>query len=130
METTPQAHSSGGGFFPATAGSYLPSPAPSNFSDTHSRNTNLLPQPRSQPLKPGSKRESAFINYVDAALLGVSRKYTKKFPSDEEKQNQNIGPDDVIGYSDVEQLVIDLERIVGLVWVSGTCIIAPVFLFL
>ncbi|KAF3934143.1 hypothetical protein ABW20_dc0101363 [Dactylellina cionopaga] len=71
-----------GGFIPP--GTYLPSPAPSNYSSTAARSSGLLPNQRSAPLKSGSKRESAFINYVDNALLEISRKFTKKFPTEEE----------------------------------------------
>ncbi|KAF3939854.1 hypothetical protein ABW19_dt0206511 [Dactylella cylindrospora] len=121
-----------GGFIPPST--YLPSPAPSNYSSTASRSSGILPNQRSTPLKSGSKRESAFINYVDNALLEISRKFTKKFPTDEEKANAakanssnqvdsttggNGGPV-IVGYNDVEPLIEDLERIIGLVWVSGT----------
>ncbi|KAK6539533.1 hypothetical protein TWF694_009749 [Orbilia ellipsospora] len=117
-----------GGFIPPS--SYLPSPAPSNFSSTASRSSGLLPNQRSTPLKSGSTPETKFINYVDNALLEISRKFTKKFPTEEEKTNtasnsnaSNANGGDskvIIGYSDVEPLIEDLERIIGLVWVSGT----------
>ncbi|KAK6338978.1 hypothetical protein TWF696_009775 [Orbilia brochopaga] len=103
-----------GGFFPPST-NYLPSPTPSNYSSTAARTDGILPTPRSTPLKPGSKRESALINYIDAALLDISRKFTKKFPGEEE---QRAG--DIVGYRDVEPLIVDLERMIGLVWVSGT----------
>ncbi|KAJ6264397.1 hypothetical protein Dda_0543 [Drechslerella dactyloides] len=108
-----------GGFFPPST-NYLPSPAPSDYSSTPARSAaGVLPTPRNTPLKPGSKRESAFINYVDAALLDISRKFTKKFPSDEETA-AGAAAGDIVGYRDVEPLIVDLERMIGLVWVSGT----------
>ncbi|KAF3309754.1 hypothetical protein TWF173_010563 [Orbilia oligospora] len=116
-----------GGFIPPST--YLPSPAPSNYSSTASRSSNVLPTQRSTPLKSGSKRESALRNYLDDALLQISRKFTKKFPTDEEKSeaasaNSRIttvgGEALILGYSDVEPLIEDLEKLIGLVWVSGT----------
>ncbi|KAK6340433.1 hypothetical protein TWF730_002190 [Orbilia blumenaviensis] len=116
-----------GGFIPPPT--YLPSPAPSNYSSTASRSSGVLPNQRSTPLKSGSKRESALRNYLDDALLQVSRKFTKKFPTTEEKSEvENAksqggaagGVGLILGYSDVEPLIEDLERLIGLVWVSGT----------
>ncbi|KAK6496589.1 hypothetical protein TWF481_001587 [Arthrobotrys musiformis] len=113
-----------GGFIPPPT--YLPSPAPSNYSSTASRSSNVLPTQRSTPLK--SKRESLLRNYLDTALLQISRKFTKKFPTEEEKSefaraNDGTGATGeglILGYSDVEPLIEDLEKLVGLVWVSGT----------
>ncbi|KAK6520320.1 hypothetical protein TWF506_000596 [Arthrobotrys conoides] len=117
-----------GGFIPPSA-SYLPSPAPSNYSSTASRSSNVLPNQRSMPLISGSKRESALRNYLDDALLQISRKFTKKFPTEEEKSDvarakseiSTTGSEGLIlGYSNVEPLIEDLEKLIGLVWVSGT----------
>ncbi|RVD86760.1 uncharacterized protein DFL_005021 [Arthrobotrys flagrans] len=116
-----------GGFIPPST--YLPSPAPSNYSSTASRSSNVLPNQRSTPLKSGSKRESALMNYLDDALLQISRKFTKKFPTEEEKSevakaksemSTTGGEGLILGYSDVEPLIEDLEKLIGLVWVSGT----------
>ncbi|KAK6522544.1 hypothetical protein TWF281_001985 [Arthrobotrys megalospora] len=119
-----------GGFIPPST--YLPSPAPSNYSSTASRSSGVLPNQRSTPLKSGSLPETKFINYVDNALLEIARKFTKKFPSEEEKSeaaraNHGSGGSTptpsggvIVGYSDVEPLIEDLEKLIGLVWVSGT----------
>ncbi|EPS43167.1 hypothetical protein H072_2818 [Dactylellina haptotyla CBS 200.50] len=113
-----------GGFIPPV--SYLPSPAPSNYSSTAARSSGLLPNQRPTPLKSGSRRETVFINYVDNALLEISRKFTKKFPSEAEKSEAaklkavNAGGNVTIGYSDAEPLIKEIETIIGLVWVSGT----------
>ncbi|KAK6345005.1 hypothetical protein TWF718_006947 [Orbilia javanica] len=116
-----------GGFIPSTT--YLPSPAPSNYSSTASRSSNVLPSQRSTPLKPGSKRESALRNYLDDALLQISRKFTKKFPTEEEKSevakaksemSVTGGKEPILGYSDVEPLIEDLEKLIELLWFSRT----------
>jgi len=113
-----------GGFIPPTT--YLPSPAPSNYSSAASGSNDLLPNQRSTPLKSGSKAESRMIYYLDDALLEVSRKFTKKFPNQEEEKKINTANEgggegtDVQGYSDVEPLIEDVERLIGLIWISGT----------
>lgn len=69
------------------------------------------------------------MNYLDDALLQISRKFTKKFPTEEEKSevakaksemSTTGGEGLILGYSDVEPLIEDLEKLIGLVWVSGT----------
>lgn len=53
----------------------LPSPAPSNFSNSSVASN--LPHPRSKPLKAGSAKEDAARRFVEARLLNVSKRYTK-----------------------------------------------------
>ncbi len=101
-----------GGFYQPT----LSSPPPSS---AHSVSTaqRLLPQPRSTPLKPGSPKESSFIDYVDRKLLAVSRRYEKRFINDIEDEGQS---DKGRGYEDFGELAKDLEGVIDIIWVSGT----------
>ncbi|KAK4690179.1 hypothetical protein P7C71_g6542, partial [Lecanoromycetidae sp. Uapishka_2] len=95
----------------------LPSPPPSSATSI-STVTSVLPSPRHTPLKPGSGKESSFIDYVDKKLLGISRRYEKRFNKDleEEKTSDVEGR----GYTSFGELAKDLENIVNVVWVSGT----------
>ena len=65
-----------------------------------------LPTPRSSPLKPGSRHETALIRFLDGGLLNVSRKYAKKYTSD--------------GYYHIQSVVSDLQKLVDLIWISAS----------
>lgn len=84
----------------------------------HSNTTSILPQQRLNPLKPGSKKESGFIGYVDQKLLGVSRRYEKRFNS--RLNTENSQDTEGRGYEGFEEVARDLETVVDVVWVSGT----------
>ncbi|EXJ92058.1 hypothetical protein A1O3_00608 [Capronia epimyces CBS 606.96] len=73
-----------------------------------------LPPPRSQPLRPGSQKEIALINYLDDRILTITRRYAKKF-SDEGLEN-----DDTPGYTTYDEFVADADPLVDVIWVSGT----------
>ena len=95
----------------------LPSP-PNSSVASHADPTPELPQPRHSPLKPGSAKESTFIDFVDRRLLAISRRYEKRF---------NIGiEDDAIpdpegkGYESFAEVAKDLELVQDVIWVSGT----------
>ncbi|KAL2414218.1 hypothetical protein ABEF95_005404 [Exophiala dermatitidis] len=88
------------------------SPAASGTS-YHNR-VATLPTPRCHPLRPGSQKEIALINYLDDRILRISRRYAKKF-SDEGLQN-----DDTPGYTTYDGFVADADPLVDVVWVSGT----------
>ena len=102
-----------GGFLQPT----LPSP-PASSIDSPPAGITILPRPRSSPLRPGSAKESSFIEYVDRKLLGISRRYEKRF---------NVGFQDEVtsgiqgrGYESYGELARDLEGVIDVVWVSGT----------
>lgn len=98
----------------ATGGFLVPhllSPPPSSV--TSSAPASWLPHPRRHPLKQGSAKETAFIQYVDRALLEITRKYAKKFSGEE-------GEGDVKGYETFRDVARDMERVLDVVWVSGT----------
>lgn len=102
-----------GGFLQPT----LPSPPASSITSPSAGNT-TLPQPRFSPLKPGSAKESSFIDYVDRKLLGISRRYEKRFNADfEDDATSGI---EGRGYESYGELARDLEGVIDVVWVSGT----------
>ncbi|MCJ1453838.1 hypothetical protein MMC28_004187 [Mycoblastus sanguinarius] len=102
-----------GGFLQST----LPSPPPSS-SHSSSTATSILPQPRSTPLKPGSAKESSFIDYVDRKLLGISRRYEKRYNADFE--DEAMSGIEGKGYESFGELATDLASVIDVVWVSGT----------
>jgi Subunit 11 of the general transcription factor TFIIH len=116
---------SGGGFLPPT----LPI-SPASTAITPALDI-TLPPPRSHPLRPGSAKETAFIQYVDKGILEVTRKYAKKFSEgfggEDERGYTTGAPFTAIpagptpqGYESVEDICTDLEKLVDVIWVSGT----------
>ena len=112
MNSTSDFTSSGGFIHPAQ-----PPPAPSPANPTSHART-ILPQPRPTPLKPGTSRESSFIDYVDRQLLAISRRYEKRL---------NVSFEDVSSsetegreYQHFEEMANDLDAVIDVVWVSGT----------
>ncbi|KAI4134510.1 MAG: hypothetical protein LQ347_001469 [Umbilicaria vellea] len=99
-----------GGFLPPT----LPSP-PASSTTTAPVLALSLPQPRARPLKPGSSKESSFIDHVDRKLLQISRRYEKRFNADME--DSAAPKDEGSGYETFEEVARDLERVIDVVWV-------------
>lgn len=106
MVTMDESMTEAGGFIPAS----LPSPAPSNASSSISSS---LPHPRSHPLRAGSAKEEAARRYVEARLLHISRRYTKKFQPAQPDEN-------VHGYESMVDVSKDLGEVVNVLWLSGT----------
>lgn len=102
-----------GGFFHED---HLGPPKVSNGS--FSNTPTILPQTRSRPLRPGSLKESNFIAHLDDKLLGISRRYEKRF--DRGVTDDPAGSTEGRGYETFEEVVRDMEIVVDLVWVSGT----------
>jgi len=102
-----------GGFLHPT----LPSPPPSSATSI-SIAPSALPPPRHTPLKPGSGKESSFIDYVDRKLLGISRRYEKRFNADLE--DENTSDIEGQGYKSFGEMAKDLENVVDVIWISGT----------
>lgn len=101
-----------GGFLQPT----LPSPPASSINSPPAANT--LVQPRSTPLKSGSAKESSFIDYVDRKLLGISRRYEKRFNAEfEDEATSGIQGR---GYESYGELARDLDGVIDVVWMSGT----------
>jgi Subunit 11 of the general transcription factor TFIIH len=93
----------------------LPSPGLSSPSTAGATHSSSLPAPRLHPLKPGSQKEVAFINYVDSKILQINRRYAKKFSSDRDEADEEAR-----GYDDFEDVVEDLEHVLDTIWVSRT----------
>ncbi len=103
------------------AGGFLSQDVQGSSSPSFSVSSNAvtnLPQSRSNPLKPGSSKESSFILYVDRKLLGISRRYEKRFNIGVEGELALTGEDR--GYESFDEVAKDLENVVDVVWVSGT----------
>ena len=95
----------------------MPSPTSSTLSSPSAISN--LPRPRSHPLKPGGAKESSFIDYVDQKLLGISRRYEKRFNANMEEDGS---PSDVEGrgYEEFGSVAKDLESLADVIWLSGT----------
>lgn len=90
-------------------GFLTPSPSASSTASV-TNGSFVLPNPRGTPLKGGSSKESSFINYVDAKLLGISRRYEKRFNADLEDDVHTRTQDS--GYEDFEEMGRDLEIVI------------------
>lgn len=101
-----------GGFIPA----FL-SPPPSTVASSTTA-ARPLPTPRSQPLRSGSAKESAFINAVDQRITQITRRFAKKQGGiDQYAQDETTG---TRGYHSFKEAGKDIERVADIVWVSGT----------
>lgn len=98
--------------FPLSPPASAASPTPTTTSFT-SKNPDL-PAPRSHPLKPGSPKESALINYLDDKILRITRRYAKKF------SEEMASKDDAPGYTTYEEFVADADPLLDVAWISGT----------
>ena len=113
MTSAAESHPGPGGFLQPT----LPSP-PASTATSASPAPPVLPRPRANPLKPGTSKESSFIDYVDNKLLGVSRRYEKRYNADfEDEATSGI---EGRGYESFGEMAKDLEAVIDVVWVSGT----------
>ena len=102
-----------GGFLPPT----LPSPPVSSVNSPAPARS-ILPTPRSRPLKPGSSKESDFINYTENKLLAISRHYENRFSAQfSGEENPDV---EGRGYKDIGEVLRDLDQVVDVVWISGT----------
>ncbi|KAI1925691.1 hypothetical protein LOZ66_004904 [Ophidiomyces ophidiicola] len=99
-----------GGFVPPS----LPSPAPSSALSSATL-SHTLPQQRHHPLKSGSPKETAVINYVDNHILTINRRHAKKFSSSFAGEK-----DEERGYERFREVVKDIEAVIDVLWVSGT----------
>jgi hypothetical protein len=93
-----------GGFLPST----LISPPHSSLASSPA--TPKLPHPREHPLKPGSAKESTLIRFVDESIMKIQRRFARR---GSEMEN-------AMGYKSFAEVVKDFERIIDLLWLSGT----------
>ncbi|MCJ1379150.1 hypothetical protein MMC17_002250 [Xylographa soralifera] len=108
--------SEAGGFLHPT----LPSPPASTITNP-SVAPSVLPSPRNHPLKPGSSKESNFIEYVDQKLLEISGRYERRFNIVSREYSERL--DKTIasnGYENFGELAVDLENVIDVIWISGT----------
>ena len=98
---------------PTSSGHHAMVMSPSVTSGSGSTGVGL-PQMRIHPLMPGSQKEIAFIEHVDSRILQISRRYAKKFVTEDDAES------DARGYNDFDQCARDLEGVFNIVWISGT----------
>jgi hypothetical protein len=91
------------------------SPPASSHAST-SAFTATLPHPRDHPLKAGGNKEATLIRVVDQSLLKIQRRYAKR---EEEVREKEADPD-AMGYRSFSEAASDIEKLVDLIWVSGT----------
>jgi hypothetical protein len=89
---------------------------PASLHDSTSASTATLPHPRDHPLKAGGSKESALIRVIDQSLLKIQRRYAKR---EQELREMETDPD-AMGYRDFSQAAEDIEKLVDLIWISGT----------
>lgn len=109
-----------GGFLPSPRSIQpITSPAPSHSSI--SSTIDKLPHPRKHALKAGSAKEDAVRRYVEGRLLGISRRYVKKFQAlEDELSGRKDGEVVVKGYVSFREAAEDLSEVVDVLWLSGT----------
>lgn len=104
-----------GGFLPPA----LPSPPASSVAGS-SASRGALPQSRSHALRPGSAKETAFIHHVDQSINRINRRFAKRHIQGEDGDAADGSQERVRGYKSFREAGRDMERLLGLVWVSGT----------
>jgi hypothetical protein len=102
-----------GGFIPPT----ILSPPQSSVASTSIAHT-TLPHPRASPLRAGGTKESAFIRFVDQGILQIQRRYAKRGSEKLDKIEKK--GEDAKGYESFSEAARDIDRLVDLIWVSGT----------
>ena len=96
----------GGGFVL----SGLASPPLSTNSSTI---TPSLPQPRSHSLTAGSPKEANFVRFVNQSIDRIQKRYANRSGSAEPHLEEK-------GYTSFKQAGEDFERLVDMIWISGT----------
>ena len=88
--------------------------------------TTFLPVPRVHTLRPGSSKETAFVNHVDKKLLEISGRYERRFNNDLDIGHPSRGFNTVCvmesntGYQSFADVAKDLVAVIDVVWVCGT----------
>jgi hypothetical protein len=101
----------------------------------------LLPPPRQHPLKPGSNRENVVRTFIEDKLLEIQRRYAKRYIDTDDNDNNDHDPDNTMdtgpsmttpterkavrGYFKMEELVVDVEKDVEVIWLSGSRKLRP-----
>ncbi|KAF2753116.1 hypothetical protein EJ05DRAFT_505308 [Pseudovirgaria hyperparasitica] len=72
-----------------------------------------LPRPRSKPLRLGGSKESAVIRHIDDGILQIQRHFAQR-------SGNAADVDHLGGYTRFKEAGNDIEKLVDVVWVSGT----------
>ena len=103
------------------AGGFLPSRLPSPPVSVSSLSHTLLPQPRSQALKAGGKKEAAVRGYMEKHLLQISGRYQRRFQDDGQLEQDSDKTGEGSGaYQNFTDIATDLNTLIDVIWVSGT----------
>ena len=113
-------------------GGFILSP-PASSVVSSSIATPHLPHPRSQPLRPGGNKETAFIQHVDTRILHIQRRFAKRTTFRTSIKDVEAGledprlrpatepwPTDVKGYASMKEGCRDISDLMDVIWVSGT----------
>ncbi|KAK4994502.1 hypothetical protein LTR66_005473 [Elasticomyces elasticus] len=92
------------------------SPAPSSTTTSFALHS-PLPRPRATPLRAGGAKESAFIRHVDAELLRIQRGFAQR---DAARDVWDDAAATAGGYAGFREAAKEVERVVDVVWISGT----------
>lgn len=91
----------------------LLSPAQSDISVAYAP-SDVLPVPRSHPLPAGSSKQIALINYLDDRILHITSRYAKSFAASATDRDHNVG------YTNLGQVITDVDAVLDVVWISNT----------
>jgi Subunit 11 of the general transcription factor TFIIH len=75
-----------------------------------------LPHPRRHSLKSGGTKESNLIRFVDQEIYKIQRRYANR----NTKELGIEGEGAAHGYESFVEVEKDMERLVDLIWISGT----------
>lgn len=81
-----------------------------------SQHLSPLPQSRRNPLKPGGQKESGLIIYLDQGVKRIQKRIDNRLTNRKTK----AAPSEPVGYGAFWEAANDLERLVDIVWVSGS----------
>jgi hypothetical protein len=95
----------------AQDGGFLLSPPQSNAGS--SINASSLPHPRDHALAPGSSKEASFLRFVNQSIDRIQQRYANRTGTNEIPLEDN-------GYTNFKEVAQDFERLVDMIWVSGT----------
>lgn len=87
--------------------------SPALSSTSSSTITPSLPHPRSHRLTAGSPKESNFLRFVNQSIDRIQKRYANRIGGDEPHIDHN-------GYTSFKQAGEDMERLIDMMWLSGT----------
>lgn len=90
--------------------------SPSQSVQSSVQGSSTLPHPREHVLKPGGTKESQLIRYMDDSIYRIQRRYLNR----SDCQIGGRSDPDAPGYKNFADFKQDIEKLIDLVWVSGT----------